>query len=54
MYLWQVTLKSKTLGALTYNFGHSYVNTSATSRGCLLAKLELSFGLAVIWAAHIA
>lgn len=46
--------KSKTLGALTYNFGHSYVTPALLAGVAYLLSWELGFGLAVIWAAHIA
>ncbi len=46
--------KSKTLGALTYNLGHSYVTPALLAGVAYLLSWKLGYGLAVIWAAHIA
>lgn len=46
--------KSKKLGALTYNIGHSYVTPVLLALVAYLLDWKLGYGLAAIWAAHIA
>lgn len=46
--------KSKKFGALTYNIGHSYVTPAVLALVAYLLDWKLGYGLAAIWAAHIA
>lgn len=46
--------KSKKLGAITYNIGHSYVTPTLLALVAFLFDWKLGYGFAVIWAAHIA
>jgi hypothetical protein len=46
-------LKSKNAGAVTYNFGHSYISPATLTLIAYLANWHIGYAFAAIWVAHI-